>query len=165
MGLKPTQYRCAAEALLRRFRKEGALPSIHPLVNLCNAVSIAYATPIAVFDLAQVAQHLEVRRADGVERFTTFTGDVEQPVSGEVIFSDAAGRAHARRWTNRQSGLSAVSPATHSALIVSEALHDSAAGDQPRLLEQLITAIASAGQRITGLALLTDTAPRFELVM
>ncbi|QIL79863.1 hypothetical protein G7047_08050 [Diaphorobacter sp. HDW4A] len=25
MGLKPTQYRCAAEALLRRLRKEGAL--------------------------------------------------------------------------------------------------------------------------------------------
>lgn len=23
MGLKPTQYRCAAESLLRRFRKEG----------------------------------------------------------------------------------------------------------------------------------------------
>ena len=26
MGLKPTQYRCASEALLRRFRKEAALP-------------------------------------------------------------------------------------------------------------------------------------------
>jgi DNA/RNA-binding domain of Phe-tRNA-synthetase-like protein len=32
MGLKPTQYRCAPEALLRRFRKDGSLPSIHPLV-------------------------------------------------------------------------------------------------------------------------------------
>ena len=29
MGLKPTQYRCAAESLLRRFRKEGALPGVH----------------------------------------------------------------------------------------------------------------------------------------
>ena len=26
MGLKPTQYRCASEALLRRYRKEGSLP-------------------------------------------------------------------------------------------------------------------------------------------
>ena len=25
MGLKPTQYRCASESLLRRFRKEGEL--------------------------------------------------------------------------------------------------------------------------------------------
>ncbi|MFP7834654.1 hypothetical protein [Marisediminicola sp. LYQ134] len=26
MGLKPTQYRCASEALLRRFKKDGELP-------------------------------------------------------------------------------------------------------------------------------------------
>ena len=45
MGLKPTQYRCASESLLRRFRKEGQLPRLHPLVNLCNAVSLAYAIP------------------------------------------------------------------------------------------------------------------------
>src|SRR5919198_3708289 len=49
MGLKPTQYRCASEALLRRFRKEGALPQIHPVIDVCNAVSLAFATPIAVF--------------------------------------------------------------------------------------------------------------------
>src|SRR5689334_24400398 len=34
MGLKPTQYRCASEALLRRFRKESTLPQIHPLIDL-----------------------------------------------------------------------------------------------------------------------------------
>ena len=50
MGLKPTQYRCASESLLRRFRKEGSLPRLHPLVDLCNAVSMAYAIPVAVLD-------------------------------------------------------------------------------------------------------------------
>ncbi|HAX26061.1 MAG TPA: hypothetical protein DCX80_13645, partial [Chloroflexi bacterium] len=40
MGLKPTQYRCASESLLRRFRKEGELPRIHPLIDLCNAASL-----------------------------------------------------------------------------------------------------------------------------
>ena len=33
MGLKPTQYRCASEALLRRLRKEGTLPQLHPLID------------------------------------------------------------------------------------------------------------------------------------
>ncbi|HEX2322939.1 MAG TPA: hypothetical protein VHJ18_28510, partial [Streptosporangiaceae bacterium] len=42
MGLKPTQYRCASESLLRRFRKEGQLPRLHPLVDICNAVSLAH---------------------------------------------------------------------------------------------------------------------------
>ena len=54
MGLKPTQYRCAAESLLRRFRKEDTLPRIHPLVDLLNAFSLAYALPIAVFDRDRV---------------------------------------------------------------------------------------------------------------
>jgi hypothetical protein len=54
MGLKPTQYRCASEASVRRFRNDGSLPLIHPLVDVCNAVSLAYAISIAVFDLDQV---------------------------------------------------------------------------------------------------------------
>ena len=39
MGLKPTQYRRASEALLRWFRKDSSLSSIHPLVDVRNAVS------------------------------------------------------------------------------------------------------------------------------
>lgn len=34
MGLKPTQYRSAAESLRRRLCKEGSLPRVHPLVDL-----------------------------------------------------------------------------------------------------------------------------------
>src|ERR1700743_3965509 len=54
MGLKPTQYRCASEALLRRFPKEGILPQITPLVDLCNAVSLAFAIPVAVLDVSMI---------------------------------------------------------------------------------------------------------------
>ena len=112
MGLKPTQYRCASEALLRRFRKEGSLPAIHPLIDLCNALSLAYAIPIAVFDTALIADHIQVRRADGDESYLAFSGETERPEPGEVIFADAKGQAHARRWTNRQSRLSAVQDST-----------------------------------------------------
>lgn len=137
MGLKPTQYRCAAEALLRRFRKEGSLPAIHPLIDLCNAVSMAYAIPVAVFDVSRVDRFIEVRYAQGDERYETFGGEVEQPPAGEVIFADAAGNAHARRWTNRQSGRSAVRETTSEVLIVAEALHPTAATDVPAATTEL----------------------------
>ena len=104
LGLKPTQYRCASESLLRRFRKEGSLPALHPLVDLCNAISLAFAIPVAVLDAAQISGPLEVRYATGEESYLTFAGDVEHPAPGEVIFADRAGQAHARRWTNRQIG-------------------------------------------------------------
>ena len=65
MGLKPTQYRCASESLLRRFRKEGALPPIHPLIDLCNAASLAFGIPVAALDVAKISWPLQVRPADG----------------------------------------------------------------------------------------------------
>jgi len=162
MGLKPTQYRCASEALLRRFRKEGSLPRLHPLVDLCNSVSLAFAIPVAVFDLTGIAGNLIVRAAAGDEDYLTFGGEHEHPEPGEVIFADDAGQVHARRWSNRQSGRSAVTGSTTTALIVAEAMHPSAASDMTDLVAALTDAIGSAWSVKTESALLSLSAPRFE---
>jgi DNA/RNA-binding domain of Phe-tRNA-synthetase-like protein len=161
MGLKPTQYRCAAESLLRRFRKEGSLPRLHPLVDLCNAVSLAFAVPVAVLDVAGVAWPLEVRHAGGDEDYLTFGGETEHPAPGEVIFADDAGQAHARRWTNRQSGRSAVRATTSTVLIVAEALHATAADDVPELVAALSAEIGATWQVKPQTAILTAAAPSF----
>lgn len=161
MGLKPTQYRSAAEALLRRFRKEGALPALHPLVDLCNTASLAYALPVAVFDVDQVAEFIEVRHAAGDEAYLAFSGETERPEPGEVIFADAARQVHARRWTFRQSRRSTVSDATRRALIVSEGLHAEAAADVRALLDRLAAELAGLGWRATPPALLSAAAPRW----
>lgn len=163
MGLKPTQYRSAAEALLRRFRRERTLPQLHPLVDLCNAVSLAFALPIAVFDLDGIDGFVEVRRADGDEDYLAFSGEVEHPDPGEVIFADAARQVHARRWTFRQGRRSTVSAGTRRALIVSEGLHASAAADIPALIDTLAAEITAAWGPPRGRALLSAAAPRWDL--
>jgi DNA/RNA-binding domain of Phe-tRNA-synthetase-like protein len=161
MGLKPTQYRCASEALLRRLRKDGALPQVHPLVDVCNAVSMAFATPVAVFDIAKINGPLEVRYADGDEDYLTFTGQTEHPDPREVIFADQARQVHARRWTNRQSGLSAVGDSTASVLVVAEAMHDSAATDLPELTAVIADELSSLWSATPLTAILSQSAPRF----
>lgn len=163
MGLKPTQYRCASEALLRRFRQEGSLPRLHPLVDLCNAISIAFAIPIAVFDLAKISGDLEVRHASGSESYLTFSGETEHPEAREVIFADGAGQAHARRWTNRQSGLSAVRNDTHSVLIAAEALHESAGSDIAMLMDAIAAELAAIWSIEARQGLLGQSSPRFDL--
>ena len=161
MGLKPTQYRCASEALLRRFRKEGALPRLHPLVDVCNAVSLAFAIPVAVFDVSKISHSLEVRYAAGDENYLTFSGEAEHPSPGEVIFADQAAQVHARRWTNRQSGLSAVRAPTHTALIVAEAMHGAASADVPELIETLSGELGALWSVTPAAVVLSQSAPRF----
>jgi DNA/RNA-binding domain of Phe-tRNA-synthetase-like protein len=114
MGLKPTKYRSAAEALLRRFRREDDLPRLHPLVDYCNALSLAFAVPVAAFDLDRVAEYIEVRHAKGTEQHLAFGGKVEHPSRDEVILCDALDHAHGRRWTFRQSWQSIVTQRSHA---------------------------------------------------
>lgn len=159
MGLKPTQYRCAAEALLRRFRKERNLPRLHPLVDLCNAASAAHAIPVAVFDRDKIAGDLFVQYARGDEDYLTFAGDHEHPTTDEVIFVDAAGHAHARRWTNRQSARSATSPATQVALVVAEALHHDGQTDVSGLLDGISSAMIGVGHAGPRRQVLTQEQP------
>ncbi len=163
MGLAPTRYRCAAESLLRRLRTEGDLPSLHPLVDLGNAVSAAYAIPVGILDLDHVTDGIEVRHARGDERYLTFTGVEERPDPGEVIFADEAGRAHARRWTNRQSGWSALRDGTARVLVVVEALHDTADRDVPRLLETLADGLRRGWGGSPRPVMLSGAAPRVEV--
>jgi DNA/RNA-binding domain of Phe-tRNA-synthetase-like protein len=162
MGLKPTKYRSAAEALLRRFKREDDLPRLHPLVDLCNAVSLAFALPVAVFDLAQVDSFLEVRYATGAENHLAFSGEIEHPAPQEVIFVDAAQHVHARRWTFRQSRQSTVSAQTERVLIVSEGLHDTAADDARRLIEALAAGITPICGAPRHLGFPTADNPRIE---
>ncbi|MEV6837133.1 phenylalanine--tRNA ligase beta subunit-related protein [Streptomyces sp. NPDC051133] len=164
MGMKPTQYRCASESLLRRLRKEGALPRIHPLVDLCNALSVAYAVPVAVLDVDRIAGPLlEVRPAGGDESYVPFGGGVEHPGPGEVTFADSAGRAHARRWTHRQSGFSAVGEHTGRVLVVAEAMHEGGAQMVPELLKTLEEEVGAHWAAVTRKAVLTPAAPDFVL--
>lgn len=162
MGLKPTQYRCAAEALLRRFRRDAELPRLHPLVDLCNALSLAFAVPVAVLDLAGIDSSIEVRHAEGHEEHWGFGGEVEHPDPGEVIFADAANHAHARRWTFRQSRKSIVGPETRRVLIVAEGLHATAGADVAALIEALAQGVASRWGAPRHSAVLTAAAPRLE---
>lgn len=161
MGLPPTQVRCAAEALLRRLRQDGHLPKVNPLVDLCNAVSVHAAAPVAIFDCAQVAWPLSVRRARGDEEFLTFSGAIEHPAESEVVFVDGTRRAHARKWAHRQSRSSAVSSSTESVLIVIEAFHDGASATVTTALRWLDEALCRIPGCITTSRVLSAASPDF----
>jgi len=165
MGFKPTKYRSAAEALLRRFKKEDTLPRLHPLVDLCNAISLAYALPVAVYDWAQVDSSLAVRHATGTEEHLAFNGQVENPIPNEIIFADASNHAHARRWTFRQSRQSTIRPESSQILIVSEGLHETASQDIENLISTIAQVVSQLWSAPLTQAMLTVDAPRVEITL
>jgi DNA/RNA-binding domain of Phe-tRNA-synthetase-like protein len=163
-GVKPTQYRSAAEALLRRLTKPGDIPSINLLVDIANLVSIRHHLPVAVFDQSAVIGVTTVRFAGGTERFTDLGSDVvSNPEAGEVIFVDEAGMVSARRWCWRQSIQSAARSDTTEALITVEGHHDDAQQDVAAALEDLLGLLAlyQPGSTV-GFDLLAPGHPEFQ---
>jgi DNA/RNA-binding domain of Phe-tRNA-synthetase-like protein len=137
-GVKPTQYRNAAEALIRRLTKHGDVPSINSLVDIANMISLRYALPVAIFDLKEIRLPISVRFADGSERFTPLgASQAEAPKNGEVIFADETGLAVARRWCWRQSDDSASRGETVEILATIEGHHEFALADVQSAREDL----------------------------
>lgn len=139
-GAKPTRYRNAAEALLRRLSKAGDIPTVNNLVDMANLVSIRYALPVAAFDRDGIRGGITVRLATGEETFTDLGSDrVSNPEPGEVVFVDQDGVVAARRWCWRQSVQSATRPSTTDALIVMEGLHAEAERDVQAATSDLVS--------------------------
>ena len=137
-GVDPTQYRSAAEALLRRLTKKGDIPSINLLVDIGNMISIRYALPIAVIDAHAVQGGVTVRFAHGSEHSTMLgKNESDSPEPGEVIFSDEAGLVIARRWCWRQGEESAAQITTTEAIIAIEAHHANGRRDVESALTDL----------------------------
>lgn len=138
----PTKFRMAAESILRRLRTSGDFTdTLHPLVVLCNSFSARFAVPVAALDSHKINGRLNVCFASGDSRYTGFDDSSLLVPAGEVTFEDDAGRAHARRWSHKQSGYSAIGSETTQSIIVAEALHNDAKRDLSELFAMLNSAL------------------------
>jgi len=153
-GVDPTQYRNAAESLLRRLTKKGDIPSINTLVDIGNLVSIRYGLPIAVIDTRHIQGYLTVRFADGSEDFTGIDeAETSRPALGEVIFADEQNAVFARRWCWKQGALGASTEATTNALFTIEAQHEKSRDMVEKALGDVITLVMEHldGSMISGI--------------
>ncbi|WDD95456.1 hypothetical protein Bsp3421_005632 [Burkholderia sp. FERM BP-3421] len=163
-GVDPTKFRMAAESILRRLRTSDAFTvGLHPFVLLCNALSARFAVPVAGLDIDRIDGRLEVGYASGRSAYEGFDGETAVVPAGEVTFEDESGRAHARKWSHRQSGFSAISSSTTRAFVVAEALHAGGEADLLALSAVLREAIhahwpqaSCTAQLLSGHALTAD---------
>ncbi|WP_191969783.1 B3/B4 domain-containing protein [Neorhizobium galegae] len=103
-GAKPNRTPCSAQALKKRVEKDGRIPSINPVVDLYNAVSLRFAIPVGGENFDAYVGRPRLSVADGTEAFdTVMNGEalIENPSKGEVIWRDDVG-VTCRRWNWRQ---------------------------------------------------------------
>ncbi|MEU1291604.1 MULTISPECIES: phenylalanine--tRNA ligase beta subunit-related protein [unclassified Streptomyces] len=123
-GAKPSRTRNSAEALARRALADGGLPRVNLLVDLYNAVSVAWLIPVGGEDLDRIEGSMSLERATGDEEFVTTAGGeelVEHPDAGEVVWRDGTG-VTCRRWNWRQGPRTRLTERTVSGIFLLEGL-------------------------------------------
>lgn len=93
-GVKPQRTPCSAEALRKRIIRDGQLPSIDPIVDLYNAISLLYTIPVGGENFAKYIGVPRLTVAAGTEQFDTMKDGspaTESPEKGEIIWRDDKG--------------------------------------------------------------------------
>ncbi len=102
LGLNPNKFQSSVEALHTRAVKSGHIPSINPVVDLGNAVSLKYVLPIGAHDIGRMTGDIELRLSRPGDIFTPFGSPGSEDVPpGEIVYADAL-EVRTRRWVWRQ---------------------------------------------------------------
>jgi len=163
-GAKPKDHPSSIENLVRRALKGQPLPSINPLVDLYNTVSLRHLVPVGGEDLDRVEGDVLLAIATADEPPVLLLGEAEPrpPKPGEVIYKDGAG-AICRRWNWKEADRTKLTPATRNAVLVIEGLPPVGRDLVQRAAEELAGLIrACCGGRVAT-SLLDRDRPRVSL--
>ncbi len=145
-GAQPKKHRSSLESLLRRVLSGEPIPSILPLVDLYNRVSLDHLLPAGGEDLDRLSGALVLRFAGAEEPAVRLLGDPEprRPAEGELIYADEEG-AVCRRWNWREADRTKLTPRTRNAVLVLEALAPTPTAALDTALGDLAAGVARLG--------------------
>jgi DNA/RNA-binding domain of Phe-tRNA-synthetase-like protein len=120
LGIEPTKYRPASEALLRRAIKQKPFSSVNNLVDISNWCALDFLLPNGAYDIQKLEPPIELRLGLADE---SYIGLTNQPVHLEKRYclADRKGAFGSPKTDSRRS---AVNSATTEALIVQYATTD-----------------------------------------
>ena len=155
--------RSSIEALLKRVSNGNTIGSINPLVDVYNAISLRYGTPVGGEDLAAVEGDVRLTLADGGEAFRPLGADADDPaLPGELIYKDDAG-AICRCWNWREAERTMLTESTTDAVMVLEAVDGSTDDPFWQAAESLADSIRQHLGAEVHVHQITRNAPRVQL--
>jgi DNA/RNA-binding domain of Phe-tRNA-synthetase-like protein len=109
LGINPNKYMSSIEAMSKRVLNGNDLPSINPVVDLGNVISLKYTLALGAHDMDALKERIDVRFSKAGDVFIPLgTDEVEEVDEGELIYADST-RVRTRRWIWRQSEIGKIS--------------------------------------------------------
>lgn len=120
-GNNPNKFPPSHQALTKRILKGNKLPSINPIVDIYNIISLRYIVPAGGEDLDACMGDIQLVFADGTEEFIPL-GEQENnpPTKGEAVYKDDKG-VICRKLDWREGDRTKLTEKTKNAVLVIEA--------------------------------------------
>lgn len=105
LNLNPNKFMSSVEAMVKRVSKGNILPSINPVVDLVNRISLKYILPMGAHDLDALEGEIAIRFSRKGDTFTPLGEELAEVLdNGELVYADSK-RIRTRRWIWRQSNI------------------------------------------------------------
>jgi DNA/RNA-binding domain of Phe-tRNA-synthetase-like protein len=119
-GSNPNKFPPSTQALVKRVLKGGQLPSINPIVDLYNVISLKHIVCAGAEDLDACKGDIRLAYADGGESFRPLGEEEEDPPeAGELVYKDDVGII-CRKLNWREGDRTKITNETQNAVIVVE---------------------------------------------
>jgi DNA/RNA-binding domain of Phe-tRNA-synthetase-like protein len=97
VGRSNRRFVSSAEALVGLYQRKGVIPSVNPLVDIYNAVSLETRLSLGAHDAARVQGSITLRLTRGGERFVPLGAHAPEPIQpGEYCYVDDGGEVLCR---------------------------------------------------------------------
>lgn len=147
-GCKPSQYKCSIEALLRRVLQGKEIPSINPIVDAYNIISLEFLLPIGASDVDCIDGNVTLTIADGSEEFIMLGKKQPETIrAGEVIYKDEV-EVLCRAWNYRECEKTKITEHTKFVIFFIEGLTHTSREEIEEaieILERVLTPFSKGG--------------------
>jgi len=146
VGRSNRRFPSSAEALVGLFQRKGLVPSVNPLVDLYNGVSLTTRLSLGAHDLAHVIGDITLRFTTGAERFVPLGAVDPQPISpGEYCYIDGSGEVLCRL-EHRQCERTKVTTATTDCFYILQGNADTSR----ELIESTLARLVALTKQLCG---------------
>ncbi len=162
-GFAPSAHRSSVEALLRRVVQGKELPSINPIVDLYNIISMQNVLPAGGDDLGKAVGSIRLAVADGSEKFIMLGTDKLEPIKkGEVVYRDDE-EVLCRSWNYRECEKTKITPETQDVCLVLEGLEHTTRHEIEQAIHELKSLLETYCQGSYQTFFLDKSSPRAPL--